>query len=64
MGKYRVVRELDRQKWGEFVYNHPHGNIFQTQEMYEVSLFNIYNFIMITMLYYTSVINNKLEKMK
>ena len=27
---------IDKEEWGEFVYNHPHGNIFQTPEMYEV----------------------------
>jgi len=26
----------DIKQWGEFVYNHPHGNIFQTPEMAEV----------------------------
>ena len=35
MEKYRIVRELDRNKWSEFVYNHPHGNIFQTPEMFD-----------------------------
>jgi len=32
----RVVRELEYEKWSFFVSNHPHGNIFQTPEMYEV----------------------------
>lgn len=27
---------MDTQKWTDFVYNHPHGNIFQTPEMFEV----------------------------
>ena len=27
---------LDKNKWSNFVYNHPYGNIFQTPEMYEV----------------------------
>jgi len=36
MRDWRVVTEADRERWGEFVYNHPHGNIFQTPEMYEV----------------------------
>jgi len=36
MGNYKVVRELDREKWSEFVYDHPYGNIFQTPEMFEV----------------------------
>ena len=27
---------IDKNKWSEFVYNHPHGNIFQTPEMYNV----------------------------
>ena len=32
----RVVQEIDRKKWSNFVYQHPNGNIFQTPEMYEV----------------------------
>ncbi len=32
----KVVREIERKKWSDFVCNHPHGNIFQTPEMYEV----------------------------
>jgi len=36
MGKYKIVTELDKNKWAEFVNNHPHGNIFQTPEMFEV----------------------------
>lgn len=32
----KAVIELPRDKWTEFVYNHPHGNIFQTPEMFEV----------------------------
>lgn len=31
----RIVQEIERQKWSDFVYLHPHGNIFQTPEMYE-----------------------------
>ena len=31
-----IKRVIDKYKWGEFVFNHPHGNIFQTPEMYEV----------------------------
>ncbi len=31
-----IKRVIDKEEWGEFVYNHPHGNIFQTPEMYEV----------------------------
>jgi len=30
------VNNIDKKKWYEFVYNHPHGNVFQTPEMYEV----------------------------
>ena len=36
---YKIINDVnnvDKKKWGEFVYNHPHGNIFQTPEMYEV----------------------------
>ncbi|MEA2015876.1 MAG: hypothetical protein U9O59_04115 [Actinomycetota bacterium] len=36
MSNYKVVRELDKKKWSDFVYNHPHGNVFQTPEIYEV----------------------------
>lgn len=32
----KVVQKIDRQKWSDFVYHHPHGNIFQTPEIYEV----------------------------
>ncbi|MCD4664659.1 MAG: GNAT family N-acetyltransferase [Bacteroidales bacterium] len=28
--------KIDKKKWSDFVYNHPHGNIFQTPEMYDV----------------------------
>ena len=28
--------QVDRNKWSEFVYTHPHGNIFQSPEMYDV----------------------------
>ena len=39
MNDYSVItngNNIDKNKWSEFVYNHPHGNIFQTPEMYEV----------------------------
>ena len=32
----KIVHELDRKAWSDFVYKHPHGNIFQTPEMYDV----------------------------
>ena len=32
----RVTDSIDPEKWADFVYNHPHGNIFQTPEMQEV----------------------------
>jgi len=32
----KVVTYIDTDKWREFVYEHPHGNIFQTPEMAEV----------------------------
>lgn len=28
--------DIEIEKWADFVYNHPNGNIFQTPEMYEV----------------------------
>jgi lipid II:glycine glycyltransferase (peptidoglycan interpeptide bridge formation enzyme) len=31
-----VSTQLPRDQWSEFVYNHPHGSIFQTPEMYDV----------------------------
>lgn len=33
---FRVTDSIDHEKWADFVYNHPHGNIFQTPEMREV----------------------------
>ena len=30
------VNNIDKNKWNDFVYNHPNGNVFQTPEMYEV----------------------------
>ena len=39
MNDYSVItngNNIDKKKWSEFVYSHPHGNIFQTPEMYEV----------------------------
>lgn len=34
--KYKIIHELDKNKWSLFVVNHPNGNIFQTPEMFEV----------------------------
>ena len=31
-----ITDSIDVKQWGEFVYNHPYGNIFQTPEMAEV----------------------------
>jgi serine/alanine adding enzyme len=31
-----IISNPDKKIWGNFVYNHPHGNIFQTPEMAEV----------------------------
>jgi len=36
MINFKLVRELNENKWAEFVYNNPNRNIFQTLEMYEV----------------------------
>ena len=33
---FRVTDSIDHEKWADFVYNHPHGTIFQTPEMREV----------------------------
>ncbi len=36
---YRIVTDaatIDRQQWEQFVYDHPQGNIFQTQKMFAV----------------------------
>jgi len=32
----KIVRELDRMKWSDFVFQHPMGNVFQSHEMYDV----------------------------
>lgn len=32
----KIVQEIEQQKWSDFVYQHPCGNIFHTPEMYEV----------------------------
>ena len=32
----KITESPDIKRWGEFVYNHPKGNIFQTPEMAEV----------------------------
>jgi CelD/BcsL family acetyltransferase involved in cellulose biosynthesis len=31
-----IVRELDAQRWRDFVDNHPRGNVFHTPEMFQV----------------------------
>ncbi len=31
-----ITESPDTKQWGEFVLDHPHGNIFQTPEMAEV----------------------------
>jgi len=39
MNNCRIISDsnnIDKNKWSEFVYNYPNGNIFQTPEMYEV----------------------------
>ena len=35
MQNIKIVREIDKEKWAKFVYNHPNGNMFQTYEMFE-----------------------------
>ncbi|MDH4211972.1 MAG: GNAT family N-acetyltransferase [candidate division WOR-3 bacterium] len=32
----RIVHELERHKWSDFVSHHPRGNVFQSCEMYDV----------------------------
>lgn len=32
----RIITSIDSETWRDFVYNHPHGNIFQTPEMAEI----------------------------
>ena len=32
----KVTNCIEKDKWSEFVYNHPQGNVFQTLEMAEV----------------------------
>ena len=31
-----IKKIIDKDEWSKFVYNHPHGNIFQTPEMYDI----------------------------
>lgn len=50
------ISEIDQKKWTEFIYNHPHGNIFQTPEMYEVYK-NTKNYEPV----FLAVVNNKEE---
>ncbi|MFQ6119470.1 MAG: lipid II:glycine glycyltransferase FemX [Methanosarcinales archaeon] len=33
---FKITNSVKKEKWDEFVYNHPHGNIFQTPDMAEV----------------------------
>lgn len=36
---YQIITDydsIDKNKWSEFVFSHPNGNIFQTPEMYQV----------------------------
>jgi len=33
---FMVVDTFNKNDWSKFVYNHPHGNIYQTPEMAEV----------------------------
>ena len=35
-GMIEVITSINREKWSEFVYGHPYGNIFQTPEMCDV----------------------------
>jgi serine/alanine adding enzyme len=32
----KTLDSINKKDWDQFVYNHPHGNIFQTSDMYEV----------------------------
>jgi len=32
----KVIQDINMKKWADFVYEHPHGTIFQTPVMYEV----------------------------
>ena len=32
----KVINDIDKEQWSEFVFNHPDGNIFHTPEMMEV----------------------------
>lgn len=36
MKNINITKYLSFDKWSNFVYNHPNGNVFQTPEMYEV----------------------------
>jgi serine/alanine adding enzyme len=32
----KLVQEIDREKWCQFIYNHPEGNVFQSPEMLDI----------------------------
>lgn len=32
----KVINDIDKEQWRDYVFNHPDGNIFQTPEMYQV----------------------------
>ncbi|TFG89870.1 MAG: peptidoglycan bridge formation glycyltransferase FemA/FemB family protein [Candidatus Atribacteria bacterium] len=34
------ISEISRKEWSEFVISHPQGNIFQTPEMFDISVFS------------------------
>ena len=34
--EYKLTGEIDRKQWSDFVLNHPHGNFFQTPEVFEI----------------------------
>jgi serine/alanine adding enzyme len=36
MTQYKIVHQVNQEKWTEFVKQHPNGNIFQTPQMYQI----------------------------
>ncbi len=36
MKPYRILKDLDRAQWSEFVYKHPKGSVFHTPGMFDV----------------------------
>lgn len=48
MEEYQITTEINRTDWSNFVLNHPHGNIFQTPEMFDMFMMTKNNYPVLT----------------